>query len=321
MRRKKKPFDGLLKTIGDERFVYIQTHNVPDADAVASAYGLQYLLKKCGIASRLIYEGEIQTNTVHRMIRELAIDIRHNSRYPIKARDKIIIVDACKGNRNVTDLIGDEIAVIDHHQVSKSDDVPFNDIRPEYGSCSSIIFSYFNELGLRVPSRVATALLVGLNVDTNLLTRGVHIKDVETYYLLFPKADFGHVNSILRNYYSLDDLDSFRYVIDHLRIHKELAYCYLDKGCPQNLLGIMGDFILSLREVDFVVLCSKNDGRVFFSLRNERSEWNAALIIQEILKGIGSGGGHADMAGGVMNASSRFDQEEMFERFIAALNL
>ena len=39
--------------------VYIQTHNFPDPDAIASAFGLQKLLKHYGVDSTLCYAGRI----------------------------------------------------------------------------------------------------------------------------------------------------------------------------------------------------------------------------------------------------------------------
>ena len=41
------------------KHVYIQTHNFPDPDAIASAFGLQELLKYCGIESTICYKGTI----------------------------------------------------------------------------------------------------------------------------------------------------------------------------------------------------------------------------------------------------------------------
>ena len=43
----------LVGIIGGES-VYIQTHNYPDQDALASAYGLKYLLAAKGIPSTII---------------------------------------------------------------------------------------------------------------------------------------------------------------------------------------------------------------------------------------------------------------------------
>lgn len=52
-------------------------------------------------------------------------------------------------------------------------------------------------------------------------------------------------------------------------------------------------------EIYFVILCAKNNGVINFSIRNEKSELSATTIIQDVLKEIGFGGGHMDMADGV----------------------
>ena len=47
----------LLDAIHNDK-VYIQTHNFPDPDAIASAYGLQQLLGSQGVVSTICYEGK-----------------------------------------------------------------------------------------------------------------------------------------------------------------------------------------------------------------------------------------------------------------------
>ena len=106
----------------------------------------------------------------------------------------------------------------------------------------------------------------------------------------------------------------FQYVITHLQVKDNLAFCYLPKGCNQNLLGIIGDFILSLGEINFSFLCAKNSDLINFSVRNELENISASHLLQHILSGIGSGGGHADMAGGVMPANNGFDEKEIFKK-------
>jgi hypothetical protein len=49
--------------------------------------------------------------------------------------------------------------------------------------------------------------------------------------------------------------------------------------------------------VDFVFLCARNNGAVNISVRSEAPRWNAAFIVQEVLKGLVFGGGHSDTAG------------------------
>jgi len=311
----------IVSVYGGEEYLYIQTHNYPDHDAVASAAGLRHLLGTFGIDGRIIYEGDIQRDSLLKMIELLDIPVMRSSECGLEAAKKIIIVDGCKGNKNVTDLVGEEVAVIDHHQVKATDDVPFVDIRPDHGACSSIIYSYFRELGVAVPRNVATALMIGINMDTALLTRGVGEADVQAYADLYPLADIRLQNSLLRNYIQTKDLEFYRYAINNVKIDRGVSFCYFPDGCNQNLLGILGDFFLSLEEIDFVILCAKNGGKMNFSLRNEREEWNASLVVQNALRGIGFGGGHQDMAGGIINDASSFDGDAIYRRFAAELGL
>ena len=55
-------------------------------------------------------------------------------------------------------------------------------------------------------------------------------------------------------------------------------------------MGILADFFMSIREVDFVALCARNDTSVNLSIRCNPEKWNAATAIQEVLSGIGFGG-------------------------------
>jgi nanoRNase/pAp phosphatase (c-di-AMP/oligoRNAs hydrolase) len=302
-----------------DRRIYIQTHNFPDHDAVASAAALQYLLDKSGIPSRILYDGEIQRDSLKAMVQALEIRIDHHSRHHLSASDCIIIVDGCKGNKNVTDLPGTEIAVLDHHRVTSPEDVAFQDIRPELGACSTLIFLYLQELAIPISVNIATALMIGINMDTAQLTREVSEADINAHSGLFPLANDRLVNSILRNYIQVKDLAFYRQAIDNLHISQTMGFCYFPEGCNQNLLGILGDFFLALQELDFVVLCARNNDRINVSLRNENPAWNAAEVIRRALSGIGFGGGHKEMAGGIIPDAAGIDREALLTLFRNAL--
>ncbi len=313
-------FSELVATLKDlGRPVFIQTHNFPDHDAVAAAYGLQQLLGAYEIVAHIVYEGDIQRDSLREMIHELGISLIDNDDIHIHPEDKIIVVDGCKGNKNVLELPGEEIAVIDHHEVECPDDVPLCDLRSGYGSCSSIVYSYYAEAGLALPRPVATALMIGICMDTSLLTRKVHEADIRAYVELFPHADVPLQNRILRNYIQTQDLDFFRHALEHVVIDTEerMAFCYFPDGCNQNLLGVLGDFFLSLREISFVALCAKNGGVINLSVRNELPHLSASAVIQDVLKGMGFGGGHADMAGGIIKDLRLFVPEKMRNKFLA----
>jgi nanoRNase/pAp phosphatase (c-di-AMP/oligoRNAs hydrolase) len=309
----------LIKILRSEDRVFIQTHNYPDHDAVASAFGLQELLREFKIDASIIYKGDIQRDSLFKMIKSLNIEIYNYTDFNLKIDDKIVIVDGCKGNSNVNELVGEEIAVIDHHEVAKPLSVEYVDIRPSYGSCSTIIYSYYKELNMNISKDVTTALIIGLNMDTALLTRGVSSADVEAYSDLYVNANIALVNTILRNFIQTKDLGFYKLLLDKIIIKERVAFCYFKDGCNQNLLGILGDFILALEEVEFVILCARNGEVVNFSIRSESERFNAGLIIQEVLKDIGFGGGHTEMAGGVIKDLSKFHEEQIYNSFYKCL--
>ena len=63
----KTALDRLLAVITRPR-IYIQTHNYPDQDALAAAYGLKYLLEINEIGADICYKGQVdKLNTVAMM--------------------------------------------------------------------------------------------------------------------------------------------------------------------------------------------------------------------------------------------------------------
>ncbi len=299
--------------------IFIQTHNFPDHDAVAAAWALQILLSHFGIQSSLIFDGNIERNSLKRMIRAFDISIHHYTHYNLKDSNKIIIVDGCKGNKNVTDLAGQEVAVIDHHPVIASDDVTISDIRIRFGSCATIIYTYYQELDIPISQELASVLMIAIYTDTAGMTRHTSHTDITAYAELNKQANVSLVNSILRNYHRREDLPYYSYAIKNVKISNKMAFCHFTLGCPQNLLGILGDFFLSLEEVEFVVLSTHNKDRINLSVRSENPNWHCGLILSEVLQGIGFGGGHAEMAGGIISNPSDYSPEAAHKQFLELL--
>lgn len=168
----------LLKEAPDE--VFVQPHNVPDPDAIASSFGLQQLLMKLGVPTAVVYEDEIEKANSVVMLTAFGIDMRHSADvHTLGAEDWTVLVDVQKDNSNLTDLITDEVACIDHHQYSGDKGYQYQDIRPDVGSCSAIIAEYYRDAGVEPSSDVATALVYGIFMDTDSLTRGVSSLDID----------------------------------------------------------------------------------------------------------------------------------------------
>ncbi|MBQ9948497.1 MAG: DHH family phosphoesterase, partial [Oscillospiraceae bacterium] len=96
--------------------VFIQTHNFPDPDAIASAFGLQVLLWRFNIATTICHHGNIERTATANMVAEFGIQMTTDDDLKdMRPDDYIITVDSQKGNANILDLVGDEVACIDHH--------------------------------------------------------------------------------------------------------------------------------------------------------------------------------------------------------------
>ena len=296
-------FESFLDRLKGDNRIIIQAHDFPDHDAISSAYALAYLLRKKGLSTFITFHGYIDRVSLRNLIDWLEIPVCEPKELKLQPNDKIIVVDGCIGEKNITDLPGLEVGVIDHHQVKTPDFVWYADVRPDYGSTATMMVEYYSYFSLLMPKRVATALLVGLSFDTANFTRAVGTADLRALLYLQARADNEMVNKICRNQVEFDELQLFNAMLSSMRREKNAAFAALPEGCPKNMLGVLGDFLLGVDELDIVVLTARNSEKTFISLRSECSKNNVAKIIRKVLndKGIGFGGGHSHMAGGIIN--------------------
>lgn len=284
--------------------VYIQTHNFPDPDAIASAYGLQKLLEAYGVESVLCYDGRIDKLSSSKMLDAFRIRILPYEELISDMRDTdlIICVDSQKHAGNVTDFVGDEVACIDHHPTFVPIEYRYQDVRIT-GACATLIAEYYAQSGNEPDSDVATALLYGLKMDTLQFTRGVTGLDIEMFKYLFPRCDQEKLANLERNNMEFEDLKAYGAAIESIELYDRVGFSCIPFPCPDALIGILSDFILALIEVEVAVVFSfRNDG-VKLSVRSEDPKIHAGNLLHAALKDIGSGGGHAAMGGGFIGSA------------------
>lgn len=291
----------LIQTLGDRR-VFIQTHNFPDPDAIASAYGLQELLKIKGVKSTLVYDGTLSKMSGLRMMEYFGIEMYNAKEITdLSKEDAIILIDAQKYNKNCTDLPCEEVACIDHHPTVIACDYLYEDIRM-VGAAATIVASYLIEMNITPSTKLATILLYGIKMDTADFSRGVSELDVEVYYHLFPYVDHEILKMLTLNTLELLDLKAYASAINNISIYKNLGFASIPFDCPDSLIAIISDFILALDVVEFSMVYSQRANGYKFSVRSELEHLDAGKIIKKILEGIGNGngGGHSFMAGGFL---------------------
>ncbi|MDR2211160.1 MAG: DHH family phosphoesterase [Spirochaetaceae bacterium] len=287
----------ILKEAPDE--VFIQPHNVPDPDAIASSLGLYYLLSRRGIQKlAIVYDQEIEKANSLRMLEMFKVPIIPASQAAtLGAEDWAVLVDAQKGNANITDLPTDEVAAIDHHEYRGNMGYRFEDIRPEVGSCSAIIADWFFENNIEPPRTVATALLYGIFMDTDNLTRGASDLDINMFYRLYSLSDIDMIVELKGNEISIKDLELYAEAFKTVEIYDELGFLLL-KSANDSLLGAAGDIVVSVSGVNIVIAYAIRDTGIKLSVRSTRDKVRANEMVRYLVEDYGVGGGHDNMAGG-----------------------
>ena len=279
--------------------VYLQTHNFPDPDAIASAFGLQRLLALYGVGSRLCYDGRIDKLSASKMLEAFHIEMvsYESLKAELRETDWIICVDSQKHAGNVTDFVGDEVACIDHHPTFAPIEYPYQDIRIT-GACATLIAEYYELSGNEPDRDVATALLYGLKMDTLQFTRGVTELDIKMFGFLFPRCDQEKLADLERNNMEFADLKAYGAAIESIELYDKVGFSCIPFSCPDALIAILSDFILALIEVEVAVVYAFREDGIKLSVRSEDPNIHAGNLLHAALERVGNGGGHASMGGG-----------------------
>lgn len=290
--------------------IVIQCHDNPDADALASGFGVYTYFKKMKKDVSLIYSGnyQITKSNLVLMMKELNIPITYVEE--LNNPELLITVDCQYGAGNVRKFDAQNVAVIDHHQISV--ELPeLNEVRSNLGACSTVVYDLLNNEGIHVKEDkvLSTALFYGLMTDTNNFAEINHpldkdLRDDAEYdhslITLFRNSnlsltELGIAGEALMGYYYQPD---YRYAMVHA------------KPCDPNILGMISDLTLEVDIVDSCIVYSILPFGIKYSIRSCKKEINAGELAGFITEGIGSGGGHYEKAGGFIQKELIADENE-----------
>ena len=305
--------------------IVVQCHNNPDADAIASGYGVYTYLKENGKEVRLVYSGfaRIQKSNLCLMIETLEIPIEYVD--TLEEPSLLVTVDCQYGEGNVERFNAKKIAVIDHHQLS--DEVyEMSEIRSNIGSCSTIVWDMLRAEGINVNNdkKLATALYYGLLMDTNNFTEISHPLDKdlrdEAMYEQSLVLRFRNTNLSLKEL-----VIAGKALLDYQYNEKYRFAVVLAEPCDPNILGMISDLILEVDVVDTCLVYSVLSSGIKLSVRSCIKEVKASDMVQVVTEGIGSGGGHLVKAGGFIRKDKLHCTDEeigklLVERLIQYFN-
>ncbi|MBO4750747.1 MAG: DHH family phosphoesterase [Lachnospiraceae bacterium] len=294
--------------------IVIQTHDNPDADAIASGYGLWLYFRLKGKKVRLIYGGSrpIQKSNLVLMVEHLQIPIEHCEAL-YEEPDLLLTVDCQYGERNAQKFAAKTIAVIDHH-VAVADKLPeLAEVRSTYGACATIIWDMLLEEGYDAAENdnLATALYYGLFMDTGKLQELHHPKDKDMRDALETRLNQTILVMLQNSNLSEEELKIAGKAMSGIDYHKSGHYALaMAQRCDPNILGVISDALIEVEGVGTCIsYCVLDDG-VKLSVRSCEKETRADELAAFVTAGMGSGGGHIRKSGGFI-AKELLEKEYM----------
>ncbi len=284
--------------------IVIQCHDNPDADALASAFGVYRYLAHYGKQADIIYGGANASlkSSLKLMAETLEIPVHHVKE--LKTPELLITVDCQYGSGNVTHFPAEQVAVIDHHLIATT--LPkLNEVCSSLGSCSTLVWQMLKEEGLDVNAdqNLATALYYGLYIDTNALSEITHPLDKD----LRDEAAFSHelMNRYRNCNLTMEEMETAGMALLQSSYHEEYRFAVLRAGdCDSNVLGVISDLVLEVDAIDICLVFSVRKEGIKFSIRSCIKEARANELADELSRGMGTGGGHIGKAGGFIEMES-----------------
>jgi nanoRNase/pAp phosphatase (c-di-AMP/oligoRNAs hydrolase) len=320
--------DRFVSALADEDRVAVLMHPDPDPDAMASALAVSALADAVDTDTEMVYSGQIRhaENRAFETVLDCDFD-RIERRADIDA-GPVVLVDhnvprGFDGADGVTPF-----AVVDHHP-GNGEGEAVTDVRPERGSCASILTDYLHDPeaeGHSVQPSLATGLLYGIQSDTTAFTRGCTPGEFDAAAYLFPAADPDSLERIANPEIDSETLDIKARAITGRTVEGSFLVSHVGSLSNQDALPMAADELVRMEGVTAAVVTGETDGTIQLSGRSRDDRVHMGKTMEVALEALSDagGGGHARMGGGQVtppeSAANRETQLEIQERLFAAMN-
>ncbi len=267
----------------------------PDPDAIGASLAIKRLLwHKVATASIEMLRPIRRLNNLT-MVRLLRLPLTIVKKHDLSKFDKFILADAQPDHNEFFSGIP-FTAVIDHHPVNAETRAPFVDVRPDYGSTSTIMTQYLRASGIKPSKMLATTLLYGIKTDTRSFERHTVMEDIESFRYLFLFADHHVLRKIEISDLSLRDLKFFHKAFERKHVVKECIFAHIDEVPSADLLVEIAEFMLKIHDISWSIISGIYHDNLIIIIRNDGYRKDAGRIVRRAFGAIGCAGGHQSMA-------------------------
>jgi nanoRNase/pAp phosphatase (c-di-AMP/oligoRNAs hydrolase) len=278
--------------------VVILLHNDPDPDAMASGLALRNVLRRTKQTALIAALQGVTRPENQRMMNLLDIHVEILTPSQVAAFDRIAMVDVQPhyfgGAIDRVDL------VIDHHPEQSGYTAVYKDIRPDYGSTSTILTEHLRAIDVNISERTATAMLYAIKSDTLFFNRQANRVDIDSFSYLYPLADATLIRKMEGAEITMDRLEYVLKAKQHGRLVEQVFCAFLGASPREDFIPYVADFYLQLEDVKWTIVSGIVNDSLVLSVRNLGYGRNAGEFVRKYFNDIGSAGGHRSMAKAVV---------------------
>jgi len=293
--------------------------------------GLAHLVETClGKPTRLIRDGGISRAENRAMVDLLKIDLCPIEKFVWHdPSDAVVMVDSQPntGRHNFACSIP-LYAVIDHHDTpGNTSDVPFVDVRQTVGATCSLVTSYLIEQNVPIPSRVATALVYGIETELAGYPREASELDDSALLYLYPLADKDLLARIRHARLPQSYFGCLVQALQSSFIYDRLIISWINELPQPELAAEVADFLMRFEEVEWALAVGLYQDKLVLSMRSSAPEAQAGDVLRKVVGNMGKAGGHDRRAGGAVYLTSTAQsaveevRSELRRRLLKALNI
>jgi nanoRNase/pAp phosphatase (c-di-AMP/oligoRNAs hydrolase) len=291
-------FKKLMEIIQPDDSLIFLMHGSPDPDAIASAMALREIFQKTKGLSKSTFvstEPLIRQQNIE-FVSFLRLHIQEINQVNLESYRLIAMLDAqpsffSKALKRFKPQI-----VIDHHPREGRWRAPLEDIRPHYGSLSSILTEYLQCSRIMVSRNLHTALLYGIKTDTDNFNRAAIVEDMSAYTYHAKYANMQFIRRIELNQTPERFLKYFNYAYHHMNNFHGRRVCFLGSVESADVCVQIADFYLRLIGTYYVVVAGIIGDKFIIIFRGDGYRQNCGAIAQRAFGLIGKGGGHRSAA-------------------------
>src|SRR5688572_2387527 len=278
--------------------VLILLHNEPDPDAIASGLALRNVLRRTKQTAVIAaFQGVTRPENV-RMVNLLDIHVEIITPDEIPNYERVAMVDVQPHYFN--GIIDRVDLVIDHHPEQTGYSAVFKDIRPDYGSTSTILTEHLRAVDANISERTATAMLYAIKSDTLFFNRQANRVDLEAFSYLYPLADAALIRKMEGAEITMERLEYVLKAKQNGQMVEQVFCAFLGASPREDFIPYVADFYLQLENVKWTIVAGIVNDSLVMSVRNLGYSRNAGEFVRKYFAHIGSAGGHRAMAKAVV---------------------